>query len=67
MDMVCNWILPNYLPKKFWYFGVNAAAHVSNYMPISTDDGIHLSPFELVYDFFLLPMSNRPAMAHATS
>eukprot|EP00957_Ditylum_brightwellii_P121373 9256148-Ditylum_brightwellii.AAC.1 len=26
MDMVCKWILSNYLPKKFWYFGLRAAA-----------------------------------------
>eukprot|EP00957_Ditylum_brightwellii_P087036 6625003-Ditylum_brightwellii.AAC.1 len=49
MDMVCNWISSNYLAKKFWYFGLRAAAHVSNYMPTSTDDGIYSSPFELAY------------------
>eukprot|EP00957_Ditylum_brightwellii_P017184 1295366-Ditylum_brightwellii.AAC.1 len=39
MNMVRNWLTSNYLPKKFWYFGLKAAAQVSNYMPILRKDG----------------------------
>eukprot|EP00957_Ditylum_brightwellii_P160369 12208404-Ditylum_brightwellii.AAC.1 len=34
MNMVRNWHTSNYLPKKFWYFSLRAAAQVANYMPI---------------------------------
>eukprot|EP00957_Ditylum_brightwellii_P197012 15009238-Ditylum_brightwellii.AAC.1 len=49
MNMVRNWLTSNYLPKKFWYFALRAAAQVSNYMPIQADDGTWTTPCEQVY------------------
>mmetsp|Transcript_21148 Transcript_21148/g.26890 ORF Transcript_21148/g.26890 Transcript_21148/m.26890 type:complete len:438 (+) Transcript_21148:1038-2351(+) len=49
MNMVRNWLTSNYLPKTFWYFALRAAAQVSNYMPIQTDNGVWTTPFELVH------------------
>eukprot|EP00957_Ditylum_brightwellii_P204167 15337988-Ditylum_brightwellii.AAC.1 len=46
MNMVRNWLTSNYLPKKCWYFGLKAAAQVSNYMPILHKDGVWTTPFE---------------------
>eukprot|EP00957_Ditylum_brightwellii_P077064 5856761-Ditylum_brightwellii.AAC.1 len=47
--MVCNWLTSNYHPKQDWYFALCAAAQVSNYMPILTEDGIWINPFEVTY------------------
>eukprot|EP00957_Ditylum_brightwellii_P063151 4793665-Ditylum_brightwellii.AAC.1 len=49
MNMVQNWLTSNYLPKKFWYFALRAAAQVSNYMPIQSDKGTWTTPFEQVF------------------
>eukprot|EP00957_Ditylum_brightwellii_P202761 15331703-Ditylum_brightwellii.AAC.1 len=47
--MVQNWLTSNFLPKDFWYFGLYAAAQVSNYMPIQLEDGTWTTPYEQVY------------------
>eukprot|EP00957_Ditylum_brightwellii_P032422 2456768-Ditylum_brightwellii.AAC.1 len=49
MNMVCNWLTSNYLPKKNWYFALRAAAQDSNYMPIQTEEGTWTTPFEMVF------------------
>ena len=39
MTMVHNWIISNYLPRKFWYSSLTMSAQVSNYTPILLENG----------------------------
>ena len=49
MNMVCNWLTSNYLPRKFCYFALKMSAQVSNYMPIIIENGQWITPYEQKY------------------
>ena len=49
LTMVSNWLTSNYLPRKFWYFAINMAIHVSNCMNILLENGQWTTPHEEKY------------------
>ena len=48
LKMARSWLASSLLPNKFWYFALQRAAEVSNYIPIKVDN-ILTTPHELAY------------------
>ena len=49
LNMICNCLISNYLPRKLWYFALKMGAQVSNYMPILLENGQWTTPQDQKY------------------
>jgi len=49
ISMTRNWLASAELPSSFWFYAVRRAAEVCNYFPMSLEDGIMSTPFEIAH------------------